>query len=77
MATNKGIEEGHIIKMAALGRRFKLGDLYHYHQDKFVEGTLCSLLASSICVLVVDANHKLNYDSELRTSMFLFYSCSS
>lgn len=41
---NKGIEEGHIIKMAALGRRFKLGDLYHYHQDKFVEGSIMFII---------------------------------
>ena len=33
-------EKGQIIKIAALGRLFKLGDQYNYHQDKIVEGTM-------------------------------------
>ena len=30
--------EGHVIVMAALGRRFKLGDLYDYRNDHIVAG---------------------------------------
>ena len=33
-------EKGQIIKIAGLGRLFKLGDQYNYHKDKIVEGTM-------------------------------------
>jgi hypothetical protein len=35
--TDEGIER-HFTKMAAMGRRFQLGDLYDYRTDQILEG---------------------------------------
>jgi hypothetical protein len=38
MTESKAIER-HITKMAVLGGRFQLGDLYDYRNDSILEGT--------------------------------------
>ena len=50
--------ERHYVKVAALGRRIHLGNLYNYRNDSIIEGKLlCVLKCCSWTVLVAIIKH--------------------